>query len=317
MRCITCSEQMVLAQVMPAQAGLADGFESQTLQCPGCGAIESRFVFAGGVNGTEATRTATSRPDPQPARRNEPNHFTLPRVKGFSVPAEKVPTPETRQIAFETAMVSENVTDASDQPRIREEFATPPVASSKAWGRAVEKFRTYEADVQRRARSTKQPNLTTEFDKAWDGARADQPHNGFAAPQPDNPDEKGVIREVVDPPPHRGSGAVERPVLSRANPLRGFDEFWESLGPARTRPQEEVKLRVEDRAKDRAQVLPDPASLAPLPRSRSLVPVEPIVARTMRYLPAASKKMWQNLYNALQGAVRLHKRELMRKSSPL
>jgi hypothetical protein len=66
MRCMTCGDDMVLTQTVPAETGIVEGFENQTLECGGCGEAERRFTFAGGVAGS----AAPEKPTPSEPRRN-------------------------------------------------------------------------------------------------------------------------------------------------------------------------------------------------------------------------------------------------------
>jgi hypothetical protein len=45
MRCMTCGDEMVLADAVPAVDIGVQGFEHQTFQCPGCDDTECRLVF--------------------------------------------------------------------------------------------------------------------------------------------------------------------------------------------------------------------------------------------------------------------------------
>jgi hypothetical protein len=122
--------------------------------------------------------------------------------------------------------------------------------SPERWLRAVEKFRSYEADLNRRVGQSKKSKAIT----------------------------AGPLRTS-------GTGRPGLPQRAVLHPDR-FDELWDGLIPDR---QQGVELSI-------------PAtSLAPLPRSLSLVVVEAREAtRDRRGDKHASKKVLEKLYNSLQ-----------------
>jgi hypothetical protein len=42
---MTCGDDMVLIEAMPAEMGGVQGFEMQTHHCPACRGTERRFIF--------------------------------------------------------------------------------------------------------------------------------------------------------------------------------------------------------------------------------------------------------------------------------
>jgi hypothetical protein len=261
MRCLTCGEEMVLAEATPAE-GAVQGFENQAHRCSACGATERRFMFVGGKTTSVAGRAKMATLASARHRRNvkvsrevngaDKTAVNQPSgIKLFTVPAKQKssagqdgPTAFPANATETTALVS--------GPPLTQEASAPngSNASGKAWMRAVEKFRSYEADLHRRAENSKKTNGNIESNKASD--RLTDPRHGEtnAANKP----QKTPVRERLCIRAFNG-------LKPDAEAVRRFDDFWDSLVPA-SKGQKPRELSVS-------------ASLAPLPRSLSVVVIGP------------------------------------------
>jgi hypothetical protein len=128
-----------------------------------------------------------------------------------------------------------------------------------AWTRAVEKLRQHEADLSQRAQEAKKASWNYRFDQVWQRLVPDSPQFSRANGANQKARRRAWSPEnsprIVIP---RRRPIVELPVIERSpEQIQKFNEFWEGL----LSPQ-----------------LPAPvsngSSLAPLPRSVSLAPVE-------------------------------------------
>ena len=274
MRCLTCGEEMVLAEAMPAE-GAVQGFENQAHCCSACGAIERRFMFVGRkstfVAGRAEMATLASAPHRMNAKVsrgvdgadktavNQPSGIEL-----FTVPAQESSAGGNGPTAF-AGDATETTALTSERPLTQE--VRPPngsKASGQAWLRTVEKFRSYEADLHRRAENTKKKNGDIEANKASDWPTVSRYGETRAANKPQKMpvEERSRIQAFrngrYSPPLSHSNGSQLDPEA-----VRRFDEFWDSLVPPRN-GQKPGDLSV-----------PVVASLAPLPRSLSLVVIEP------------------------------------------
>jgi hypothetical protein len=264
---------MVLAEATPAE-GAVQGFENQAHRCSACGAIERRFMFVGGKSTLVAKRAKMATLASAPHRMkvkvsrevngadkkavNQPSGINLITVpaKQKSSAGHNGPTAIAHDATETTALAS--------KPPLTQEIRAPngSNASGQAWMRAVEKFRSYKADLHRRAENTKKTNGNIEANKASD--RITVPRHGETRPA--NKPQKTPVGERLRIPAF-GNGGYSPPLShsNRSQPdpeaVRRFDEFWDGLVPPRNgRKPEELSVPV--------------ASLAPLPRSRSLVVIE-------------------------------------------
>lgn len=271
MRCMSCGDNMILAEAFPAETGLARGFENQNLQCPGCGTTERRFVFAACATSFsgQAPKKATAQSNLHPVGKSNGASgvpaFQDLRISIFDVLAEEKTSASALQSQVGDSL-TENVTRAFGRPRTRQEIRAPEAScpSSKAWERAVEKFLTHQADVRRRAEQAekaKKRNSTVAFNNVCEGLPAGRCSNGLVPKLP-------------------------------AKAIRRFDEVWDGIGPSHAGP---LKPEVSTRA----------APLGPLPKSKSLVVIQPVVPRNIMLSPKSfPKKVLQKLFDCLQGALR-------------
>jgi hypothetical protein len=293
MRCMTCGDQMVSGEVIPADAGLVQGFKNITLRCPGCGDTESRFVFANGAT-TVSNRAA------EVAKAASPSDHTFSsdsarhsrdsqHNKAASLGAEKELSTADLP-AQSTPAIPEKITVRS-KPRITQR-ATPTRisgASAQSWGRAVERLRIHQADLQQRADKAKRESLTIGFNKAWDGLTAPNRQNRWTAKLRD--DSARLAEQALTFAGTRHVPAAQRAIAADRKPARCFDQFWDSLVPGNNGVPKFLEPSVAP-------------SLAPLPRSLSLVVIEPNDTRNVLPHKSDSKRKLQKLFNSLRHAVR-------------
>jgi hypothetical protein len=327
MRCLTCGHGMVLTAVLPAEAGFVQGFEHQTLQCPACGETEHRFVFKTAVAAAEGERAAVATAGGEmETLATSPDCIKVEvLLSSNEIDKSVLSANEIEKPAMGTNGIGQPVlgtngigkaalaTDGIDNPVLRSNgtdkpafsaygigkpvvqdwsikvFAAPAREKSSAgdhvlpqvvgagtqgnglafelresrsancsnasperWLRAVEKFRSYEADLNRRVEKGKKSNAHTSRPFGTSGIRRPE--------------------------------SLQRAMLG---PDR-FNALWNGLIPAPDR-QKGVELSVSA------------TSLAPLPRSLSLVVIEARGAthdrRRDKYV---SKKVLEKLYNSLQ-----------------
>ena len=303
MRCLTCGHDMVLMSALPAQDGFVQGFERQTLQCPACGETEHRFVFKPAVTAAGSEMAALASPPDcirveVPLNSNDKDK-SVPSAKeidtvldangignGALAPSNGIDNAVlgsngTDQSVFGAngilkpmaqswgitpfAAVAKKKSSASDQVPTEDaravtranEFALDARdsrsandhnASPERWLQAVDKFRSYEADLNRRVDKSKKSKAGTTVLRTSDTGRPRSPQ-----------------RTVLGP---------DR-----------FDELWDGLIPDR---------------KNGAKLSVAATSLAPLPRSLSLVLIETReVSRDSRGNKYVSKKVLEKLYNSL------------------
>jgi len=158
--------------------------------------------------------------------------------------------------------------------------------------RVVEKFRSYEADLHRRTENTKTTNGNIEASKASDRLtvlRHDEPR-AANKPQKTQVGERLRIRAFrngrYSPPLSHSNG-----LQPDAEAARRFDEIWDGLVPSRN-GQKTGELSVPA------------ASIVPLPRSLSLVVIEPRnVPRSRVGGKYVFKKMLEKVLHCLEGAL--------------
>jgi hypothetical protein len=274
MRCLTCGEEMVLAEALPAE-GAVQGFEYQAHCCSTCGATEHRFMFVGRkstfVGGRAEMATLASAPHRMNVKVSRGAHgadkTTVNQPSGIkliTVSAKQKPSAGHNGPTAFAGNVTETTTLASE-PHLTKEVRAPNggSASGQAWMRTVEKFRNYETDLHRRAENTRKTNGNIEPNKASDQLTVPRHGETRAANEP----QKTPVREQLRIRAFRNGRHL--PPLSHSNgsqpdheAVRRFDEFWDSLVPPRN-GQKPGEFSVPA------------ASLAPLPRSLSLVVIEP------------------------------------------
>jgi hypothetical protein len=141
MRCMSCGDNMILAEAFPAETGLARGFENQNLQCPGCGTTERRFVFAACATSFsgQAPKKATAQSNLHPVGKSNGASgvpaFQDLRISIFDVLAEEKTSASALQSQVGDSL-TENVTRAFGRPRTRQEIRAPEAScpSSKPLG---------------------------------------------------------------------------------------------------------------------------------------------------------------------------------------
>jgi len=180
MRCMMCGDEMVLTEAMPVEAGGVHGFENQTHHCPVCGGTERRFIFVGRktafVAGGAETATLGSAPHrikvnaPRRANGADKTAVSQPSsIKFFAGAGKEKSSPA---LTASAGGVTETTALASEPPLAQAVKASNGRnATGQTWMRAVEKFRSYEADLHRRVEKAKRAEPTAEFcrfDEFWD-----------------------------------------------------------------------------------------------------------------------------------------------------
>jgi hypothetical protein len=280
MRCLTCGEEMVLAEAMPAE-GAVQGFENQAHRCSACGATERRFMFVGRKTTSVAARakmttlaSARHRMNVKVSRGvNGADKTAVDQPSGIklvTVPnKQKSSAGRNEPIPF-SGDATQTPALASEPPLMQELTALKGNnASGQAWMRAVEKFRSYEADLHRRAENTKKTNGNIEANKASDRLTVPRHSETHAANKPQKTlGERMRVRASrngrYSPPLSPSNGSQPDPEA-----VRRFNEFWDSLVPLRN-------------GQKPGEVSVPMASLAPLPRSLSLVVIEPLTVARVR-----------------------------------
>src|SRR5262249_47602502 len=137
-------------------------------RCSACGATERRFMFVGGKVASARHRMNVKVPrevnGADKTAANQPSGiklFTVPDKQKSSA-GQNAPTPFAADATESVALASE--------PPLNQEVRAPKNnnASGQAWMRTVEKFRSYEADLHRRAENTQKTNGNIEANKASD-----------------------------------------------------------------------------------------------------------------------------------------------------
>jgi len=263
MRCMTCGDEMVLTESMPAEMGGVQGFETQTHQCLSCGGTERRFIFVGAKTKTESIKGATATvacayPIKKGSHGGNGADKTpvYPRssIKLIADPAtEKSGAHHDRQNA--DSSVTEIPLLPSEPPLIENVIPlTAGNAPGQSWVRAVEKFRRYEADLHERVEKTKTTNPNLGVTKATN--RTTVPTNDEIPPV--NQSHGATVGERLSRRRHAG---VQERVGIDHEALRRFDELWNNVAPPRN-------------AQKPSDASEAPALLTRLPPSGSLVAIE-------------------------------------------
>jgi hypothetical protein len=293
MRCMTCGDEMVLADAVPAVDIGVQGFEHQTFQCPGCDDTECRLVFTDRPTVFARRRSETAVTSSEPCE--------IEQVVA-APPISNAPDPETVCAASnvealateEQASEGEGLTDFASE--VAQSFDPPVLAheagtsaginiSVPAWVRAIEKLRTHQADLHQR-QETKKTNWNAEFDKAWDYSLAAPARNQSRyAAQPRTIAPWGGESLSPRALTVAGNGCSQSPEPAQeadSEAARPFNGFWESRVPSHS---------------------PQPTPLAALPAAPNLAATEaedaPQAVTGGKYLLNAFEK----LINAVQAAV--------------
>src|SRR5262249_13854195 len=109
--------------------------------------------------------------------------------------------------------------------------------AATGWLRAMDKLRSYQADLHLRAEETKKRNRDIEFAKAWDNFPA--PPQRLLSNRP-----RKTLQSHRKPLRRKnlniGTGRSQSPAPAQdAEAIRRFDEFWNSLAPSRPPQQAE------------------------------------------------------------------------------
>jgi hypothetical protein len=287
MRCMTCGDDMVLIEAMPAEMGGVQGFEMQTHHCPACRGTERRFIFVRRKTDfverrvKTATRACAAHEVKVSHHVNGADKTAVhPRssIKLFAVPPKgKSGAGHDRLIA--PSSVTETTLPVSEP--LTEKITQLDHAPGEVWVRAVEKFRRYEADLHQRVEKSKKTNGNIEAGKG--SGRLTIPRYGERRVA--NKSDETTVGEPLRRRTLR-AGPLERP---HPEALRCFDEFWDNLVPPRS-------------AKKPTELSVTPSSLAPLPQSLSLVVIEPtaIPASKIR-AKLVFKKMLEKVLQCLEG----------------
>jgi hypothetical protein len=287
MRCMTCGDDMILSEAMPAEMGGVQGFEMQTHHCPACRRTERRFIFVRRKTDfverpvKPVTRACAAR------EVNVSHHVSgadkmavHPRssIKLFAVPPkgksgaghDRLSAPSS--VAETTLLVSEPLT---------EKITQLDHAPGEVWVRAVEKFRRYEADLHQRVEKSKKTNGNIETGKG--SGRLTIP--GYGERRVANKSDQTTVGEPLRRRTLR-AGPLQRP---RPEALCCFDEFWENLVPPHS-------------AKKPRELSVTPSSLAPLPQSLSLVVIEPTAMPASKIrAKLVFKKILEKVLHCLEG----------------
>jgi hypothetical protein len=246
MRCLSCGGEMAATASVPD--GALAGFEHRTFTCAPCGVTECRLLLS---------RDLPPLPQPQP----EPSSAaTTPPAEETTPPAEETTPPAEEATPAEAGCAGPPLPALPEEEEVHEEPAPAPMlVPAAAWTRAVEKLRHHEADLSQRAQEAKKASWNYRFDQVWQRLVPDSPQFSRA-----NGANQKAYRHTWSPQTAarsvipRRRPVVELPVVkSSPEQIQKFNEFWDGL---------------------LSRELPVPASrgssLAPLPRSVSLVPVE-------------------------------------------
>jgi hypothetical protein len=243
MRCMACGDEMVLAEAVPADAMGVKGFEHQTFQCPGCHDTERRLVFTGRIFAfaRREIETATSASEPceieqpvgTPRSSNAPHPETICKDSSVEVVAAAIEEQAGDDGASELAS---EVAQGSDPPVVGQDAGASAgnIVSAQAWVRAIEKLRSYQADLHQRAEEAKKTNWNVEFDEAWDSFSAPLRNEWLDLAQPN-----GIAprREQLRLRARTTAGTFcsQSPEPAQEpdwEAVRRFNEFWDRLAPS-------------------------------------------------------------------------------------
>jgi hypothetical protein len=250
MRCFMCGEEKVLAEAMPAGDMAVPGFEHQILECPGCNDTERRLVFTGRViviarRDVEAAsspshphQTAQNGCPPTAAHAGTTYNGSALEHSNGGREEEQTPGERVTECAGE-------VTKPPRQPECPLRAQDPgssagSAVSVAAWVRAIEKLRSYQADLHQRVEAAKKKNWHVEFDKAWDSFVFPRHPRWLLTAPPKNiarSRRERVLRLGMTGTRRRQSPEPVQEPESEA--IRRFNDFWNGLGPSRTRQQTE------------------------------------------------------------------------------
>jgi hypothetical protein len=224
MRCMACGEEMRVVRVVPDDTMPVAGYEHHTLECPACHEVESRLAFT---------------------REIEP------------VPVELEPSP------VEPEMPPEPVQDELKNEPVA---VQKPEAAGGSWTRAIDRLRNQQSFLQERQAEAKAAEAVSRFHEEWENlvrirrqstARAAAAAAGGLPPlaklarQPepaqDSPRESAKQRSIPEAEPRPNAPRTSamarviarlhgrelwRRAAERSEEGRGFDQMWESFGPA-------------------------------------------------------------------------------------
>jgi hypothetical protein len=243
MRCVACGGEMILTAVKPDDAGLVAGFKHETLQCSVCRDTEHRFVYS---------RESSEKPE-------------LPLIS--ALPQQDVIS-STSVEAISSSSPHSSMPQSIPASPPQSFSAREAIASVTSWGRAVEKLRSRQTDIQMRAGGGKieKTDWNARFNQAWE--RLGPPvHNSSADRDTTHPRPKHLVRKSARALRIElcgSSSAGKQPnkpaIKPTATSIERFNRLWDSLLPAR----------------HRSDLLPEASttSVGPLPRSLSLAQVE-------------------------------------------
>jgi hypothetical protein len=292
MRCISCGEQMRLVGAVPAETMFVPGYEHHTLECLGCREVERRFVFRtdkGELDGIDvaATLVPPTLPDSRPT--SAAIRSALPVSERQLTETGGSPAPSPPRAIHEPAKTGPE----SDGETVAASGPSRPQGPSPAWQRAIENLRSREIEISKRGELSKQQARALIHTKHLETKPLDSKvlHSKPVARVVGNAPGR-VSRPQMTSGPVRAAPrvAAQSPVAAqprkrRTAPLpseldaeasKRFAEFWDNLIP-RPKPAQSNEPEI---------VLPAPTALnpiaievvRPLPRSRSLVLVDPDAA---------------------------------------
>jgi hypothetical protein len=233
MRCIACGGEMILTAVTPDDAGMVAGFKHETLHCRICRDTEHRFVYS---------RESSEKAEP-------PLSSALPQQDVISSTPRETISSSSPHSSMPQGIVASPPESFS---------AGEAVASVTSWGRAVEKLRSRQAELQMRA---------------GDGAQFDQAYEKLGPPLHKSPTARDAtygrpkhlvrnsraLRTELCGSSSAGKRTNQPSTEPSASSIERFNRLWDSLLPARRR----------------SDPLPEASTSAkPLPRSLSLVQAE-------------------------------------------
>ena len=248
--------------MLDAALGMDLRFKSGVMRCLSCGGEMAVTAVApdGALAGFEH-RTFTCAPCGVTERRLLLSRDQPPAPQPEPQPASAANVSSAEDEAPAEAESADHCAPALPVGNVHEEPEPAPVlVPAAAWTRAVEKLRHHEADLSQRAQEAKKASWNYRFDQVWQRLVPDSPQ--FSRANGANPkayrhtwSPQTAARSVIP----RRRPVVELPVVkSSPEQIQKFNEFWDGL---------------------LSRQLPVPASngtsVAPLPRSVSLVPVEP------------------------------------------